>query len=59
MQHVDRAQYEILQDEEIPYNAGDSENYPRASLELDSAHNLDLFFSHIYEYHQAGGFTVS
>ncbi|KAL5962805.1 Autophagy-related protein 9A [Taenia solium] len=58
MSHIDRAQYEILQDEEVPYNAEDLERAPLVPLQLDSTHNLDLFFSQIYEYHQLGGFAV-
>ncbi len=58
MPSVDRAQYEVLMDDEVPYNTADVENPPTAALQLDSTHNLDVFFSQIYDYHQEGGFTV-
>ncbi|KAL5111665.1 Autophagy-related protein 9A [Taenia crassiceps] len=55
---MDRGQYEILQDEDVPYSSEDVERLPLVPLQLDSTHNLDLFFSQIYEYHQFGGFAV-
>lgn len=59
MPTVDRTQYEILRDEEVPYNTVDAENPPFMPLRLDATHNLDMFFSQIYEYHRVGGFAVS
>ncbi|KAM7540117.1 hypothetical protein Aperf_G00000037063 [Anoplocephala perfoliata] len=56
MPRVDRAQYEVLIDEEIPYNNEDLERMPVHALQLDSTHNLDTFFTQIYQYHQNGGF---
>ncbi|VDD79799.1 unnamed protein product [Mesocestoides corti] len=55
---VDRAQYEVLRDDDVPYNNADTAYPSTAALQLDSTHNLDLFFSQIYEYHQLGGYTV-
>nr|CDS33091.1 autophagy protein 9A [Hymenolepis microstoma] len=58
MPRVDRTQYELLLDDEIPYNNEEAERVPPYSIQLDHTHNLDLFFKQIYEYHQNGGFFV-
>lgn len=58
MPRVDRTQYELLLDEEIPYNNEEAERVPVYGIQLDHTHNLDLFFKQIYEYHQNGGFFV-
>lgn len=58
MPRVDRTQYEVLIDEEIPYNNEELERMPVHGLQLDPTHNLDTFFTQIYDYHQNGGFYV-
>nr|VZI03470.1 unnamed protein product [Spirometra erinaceieuropaei] len=58
MQSADRGQYEVLKDDDVSVTPGPSGVLQSNTLRLDETHNLDAFFSNIYQYHQSGGFAV-
>lgn len=58
MQSADRGQYEVLKDDDLSATPGPTGVLQPNTLRLDETHNLDAFFSNIYQYHQLGGFAV-
>ncbi|KAL7063502.1 hypothetical protein AAHC03_02023 [Spirometra sp. Aus1] len=49
MQSADRGQYEVLKDDDVSVTPGPSGVLQSNTLRLDETHNLDAFFSNIYQ----------